>query len=741
MATSTAKIIITADDKTKAAFAGVQRNLAGIKSFAGGLGLGAAFSVAGIVAFTRASIDALDNLNDLSKKTNVTVEDLTGLDLAARSSGTNLEALATSFNKLSVNIGKNREEYTKLGVTAKDPLEAFKQLADIFNSIQDPQDQAAFGAKAFGKAYAEIVPLLKEGGDNIGRLVARGKELSGVTQEMANEADKFNDQLEEFKTVGGAVGFQFAKVLLPSFNDTLLAMRNLGKEGHPLLALLRGFAGLGKIPFDLAFPAENLKEVNSTAGRVKDLKKELSTLQSDRNKLAKTGGGILNNLFAGGDIKELDQRISVAKNQISAFEKFADQIDKKPALKIKDAKEEKPTPKSVKSFISTGDTGGSKGSSKAKQEIDKLAQSLAELKTKSEEAGRSGQALELYKLSTLGASNAQLNLASSLLSSIDAQEKQQALIEKGADLNQKFQTPLAAYTATQAELDALLASSRISQEAYNGAMAEAITTFAETDQATKTAIESAAELNAILAQTPSAELEKTRDTMRELYAALEAGKISAEQFGEAVHVVLGQTTDLAETATDDLSEFGKQAARNIQDSFADFLFDPFAKGLGGLLDGFTRTVQRMVAEAAAANLAKSLFGDLIKGGEGSGILGELFSNIDFGSIFGFSKGGAFNQGGVMAFASGGIVNGATPFTFGGGQKGVLGEAGPEGILPLRRGANGKLGVELFGGSKQSAVSQIVNMYITTPDANSFRQSQGQILADANRTLGRGRRNL
>ena len=107
----------------------------------------------------------------------------------------------------------------------------------------------------------------------------------------------------------------------------------------------------------------------------------------------------------------------------------------------------------------------------------------------------------------------------------------------------------------------------------------------------------------------------------------------------------------------------------------------------------------------------------------------------------FANGGAFDQHGVMAFRSGGVMNGATPFTFGGGQKGVLGEAGPEGILPLRRGANGKLGVELFGGNKQSAGSQIVNMYITTPDANSFRQSQGQILADANRTLGRGRRNL
>ncbi len=735
MTTATAKIVLTADDKTKAAFASVQRNLNGLKGIAGGLGLGTAFSVAGLVAFTKKSIDAIDNLNDLSKSTNVTVEDLTGLDLAARQSGTDLEKLATSFNKLSVNIGKNREEYAKLGVTAKDPLEAFKQLADIFNSIQDPQDQAAFGAKAFGKAYAEIVPLLKEGGDAIGRMVTRGKELSGVTQEMVNEADKFNDQLEEFEVQAGAVGFQFAKVLLPSFNDTLTAMRQLGKEGHPLLALLRGFQGLGKIPFDLAFPTEDLKEVNSAAGRVRDLKKELATLQTDRTRLAKTGGGLLNNLFAGGDIKELDQRITVTKNQIAGFEKFADQVDKKATAKAAGAVAQSATSNTVKNFIA-GDGGST---SKAKKEVDKLVQSLAELKSKSEEAGLSSKALELYKLSTLGANDAQLSLASSLSDTIEAKEKDQALTEKATALNLKFQAPLDAYLAAQAELNDLLRQGKITQEAYDAALGEVIDTYVKTDQATRLAIESAAQLNEILSQTPTEQLEKTRAAMVLLYEAFEQGKINIDQLGEGVDVVLNRTTDKLDETESEFDEFGKQAARNIQDSFADFLFDPFAKGLDGLVEGFTRTVQRMVAEAAAANLAKSLFGDLVKGGEGDGALGGIFKSI-FEGVFN-AKGNAFNQNGLMAFANGGIVSSPTLFKFGNGKNGIMGEAGTEGILPLKRGNNGQLGVQLFGGSKQQSAPIYLSMTINTPDANSFRQSQGQILADAQRQLSRAGRNL
>lgn len=69
--------------------------------------------------------------------------------------------------------------------------------------------------------------------------------------------------------------------------------------------------------------------------------------------------------------------------------------------------------------------------------------------------------------------------------------------------------------------------------------------------------------------------------------------------------------------------------------------------------------------------------------------GGLFGII--GSLFGFAKGGVFNQSGVTAFAKGGVVNTPTVFPFAKGI-GLMGEAGPEAIMPLRRGADGRLGV-------------------------------------------------
>lgn len=86
----------------------------------------------------------------------------------------------------------------------------------------------------------------------------------------------------------------------------------------------------------------------------------------------------------------------------------------------------------------------------------------------------------------------------------------------------------------------------------------------------------------------------------------------------------------------------------------------------------------------------SLFGGLGK------MLQSLTSGI--GSIFKlllgglFANGGAFNGGTLIPFANGGVVGGPTMFAMSGGRMGVMGEAGPEAIMPLERGAGGKLGV-------------------------------------------------
>jgi hypothetical protein len=66
----------------------------------------------------------------------------------------------------------------------------------------------------------------------------------------------------------------------------------------------------------------------------------------------------------------------------------------------------------------------------------------------------------------------------------------------------------------------------------------------------------------------------------------------------------------ADSEVGQMSEFAKQAARNMQSAFADFLFDPFKDGLKGMLRGFVDTIRRMVAEVMSKQILLAMFGGL-----------------------------------------------------------------------------------------------------------------------------------
>jgi len=116
-----------------------------------------------------------------------------------------------------------------------------------------------------------------------------------------------------------------------------------------------------------------------------------------------------------------------------------------------------------------------------------------------------------------------------------------------------------------------------------------------------------------------------------------------------------------------------------------------------------------------------------------GLLASGVGNL-VGGLMPFANGASFSQGRVQPFASGGVVSSPVTFPMRGGT-GLMGEAGPEAIMPLARGADGKVGVRGGGGGNVSVV-----MNISTPDAEGFRRSQGQIAAQMSRAIGRGQRN-
>jgi phage-related minor tail protein len=105
-----------------------------------------------------------------------------------------------------------------------------------------------------------------------------------------------------------------------------------------------------------------------------------------------------------------------------------------------------------------------------------------------------------------------------------------------------------------------------------------------------------------------------------------------------------------------------------------------------------------------------------------------------GGLFANAKGNVFVGGSVTPFANGGVVNSPMLFPMRNGT-GLMGEAGAEAIMPLARGSDGKLGVRGGGGGASVTVN------ISTPDVQSFHQSQSQVAAMIARAVERGNRNL
>jgi phage-related minor tail protein len=172
-------------------------------------------------------------------------------------------------------------------------------------------------------------------------------------------------------------------------------------------------------------------------------------------------------------------------------------------------------------------------------------------------------------------------------------------------------------------------------------------------------------------------------------------------------------------ALDDLERLGRRFSDTLTRAFVDLAVK--GKGLDEVLRSLALSLSQLVLKAALRPLTDAL--------------GGLFANLASGGL-GFAKGGVVQNALPVPFAQGGIVNSPIAFPLAGGRLGLAGERGAEAILPLARGADGRLGVAAQGGGSVS-----VTLNVTTPDAESFRRSESQLAAMVARAVALGQRNL
>jgi lambda family phage tail tape measure protein len=167
-------------------------------------------------------------------------------------------------------------------------------------------------------------------------------------------------------------------------------------------------------------------------------------------------------------------------------------------------------------------------------------------------------------------------------------------------------------------------------------------------------------------------------------------------------------------------------------SFGKSITNAFAKGIieGKRFDEVLRSVGRSITESLLKSALKPLQSSL------SNLLGSSLKGLA-GSFGGVNFGGGAAAAPVAPFADGGVIASPAYFPLGRGL-GLMGERGAEAILPLTRGADGKLGVRSSGEARRPLN---VVVQVSTPDADSFRRSEAQLSAAIARAVARGSRAL
>lgn len=630
-----------------------------LKKAAVGFAAFGAAAATGLAFLVKKSIDAADAALIVSQKFGISTETFSRFTFAAGLADVPVESLTISLGKLSKNMVENADEFAKVGISVKDSAGQFRNveevmldLADLFANAPDGPAKTALAMKLFGKSGADLIPILNEGREGLRRMAEESDRLGNtISGKAAVAADEFNDNLFRLRTAIGGIGLRLAETLLPKLNELVERFKDPEFQ-RKLLDSAEGLTKLAVAALNAAAAIGHFLGGNK-ADEMQRLAIEARGLRAQIDHL-EHGGAALEAVFGNDTNKQLEQKreaLARVEAQLRSYTTAAiaaavPKISLPANLQPHDVQIPFAAPGGPRSKTSLPDVN--EEAEKRREAIEKQVRALELLAT---QLGKTRVEVQLLKLAEEGATGPTLERARIALEAAAAYEKQQEALAELTKIFESARTPVEAFRAQIVRLNQL------------------------------------------------------RNTFVE-------GKplISTEQYEAAVVVITAQF-DAAEAAAkksgDTMTEFWREAARNMQDAFATFLFDPFKDGLDGMIEGFANTLRTMASNAAAAELFKNL-----------GQWGTDNANDAgwTGALAGWVK---------TAFASSGATGGdAMP-----NRAYWVGEEGPELIIPRTMSTiipNARS--EGWGGG----VTQVFN--ISTPNADSFRASQRQIQRSARQRL-------
>lgn len=227
-----------------------------------------AFAVKAVVDFTKGLIDTADNLSDTSQRLNVGTDDLQAWYYAAKLNGVEADELNSSIQRLGASLadaakgGGQAKAFKDLGVdlentdgSLKSSIQVFEEAGVAIGAIADPTKAAGYAADLFGKQYARLLPLFKQGPEGIAKLKKEFQELGGgLSVDFIQNAAEFNDQIDTLSIAGRGLASEVLAPMLPILVD-------LGKAG---VGFARALTGTSKASDTLSLLGRSLGNIVRT---------------------------------------------------------------------------------------------------------------------------------------------------------------------------------------------------------------------------------------------------------------------------------------------------------------------------------------------------------------------------------------------------------------------------------------------------------------------------------------------
>jgi hypothetical protein len=652
------------EKQMKARFAGIGKALAGF-----GVGFSVVSLVSGLTQAGRAAIEYGDEINKASIKSGIAVEEFSELAYAAKQNDIEMTSLSTALKKMQVTLSETAtsgkgatEELTALGLTVehlKDlaPDQQFELLADRIAGLTDPADRARVAVALFGKAGADLLPLFEQGAAGIRALREEAERMGAtLTGEQAAALAEADDAIKRLGQSWDGLARTLTANVAPGLSSVLDATTNVLKKTPDVITFGEAWKGVAAAFREGGIFGTTYLDV------LREIQKQRKGLTEPiESPLLGTG------LAPGGRSRKVtfipgsgDGDAEAKKRASDAAREAAKALREQEAelRRLQDLyKDVYTTGAQVLSDLATPAEQITAKFEDQKSKLEALAQTWPEYGAQAEEAIARAAVAAQDELDALSRNNGELERYTQL------QQERSAIFEA-------TRTDAEQYAAALEHLGEVFAGST-DQETYGRAIADAAGAFVDGRNAA----------------------EEYRLTIEEINKQMAEGVLTQEAYDAAI----GRAQDtFAEAGREAGKVFAEEARRNTQDILADFLVDPFSKGLDGLVEDFGKAMQRIAANIVAQKFADKLFdgfdGWLDKlgglfggGGGGGGILASI------GSFFGFAGGGYTGDGGRLEPA--GVVHKGEGVL---SQREIRAIGGPSGFQSLRESIN-RFGADLIGG--------------------------------------------